>query len=334
MYKIFGVPWHIGHQQTLINALKGEAEFYFLVNSVRHWPKWLRPIPDNVHFVAQYEPGVYDLAILHVDQQCIDYELGKARLTRDMDEVIQDIPKVFINHGSPMWPENQHGWDEGDLIERMKLLVGDSPMVVNSHEAAKRWGWGRTIIHAMNPDEWWDLPKEPRVVASISPAGFDKYYNRRLLRAIKEELDEVHSIKLVHITVDWEAQDVLFNKEKTNSYDNLWDPYRDFLGRSLVYINCTLDSPMPRARSEAMLSGCCVLTSRYHDADTFIENGRNGFILPDNPRAYAQLVRELIHNPNVAKQVGQAGKQTATELFSMERYKGQWLELLKEVTNG
>jgi hypothetical protein len=48
-------------------------------------------------------------------------------------------------------------------------------MVVNSHTAAsdKEWGFGHPIVHGMDPGEWFDLPKEPRIFTALSPAGFD-----------------------------------------------------------------------------------------------------------------------------------------------------------------
>ncbi len=100
----------------------------------------------------------------------------------------------------------------------------------------------------MDPDEWFDLPKEPRVVTMISPGGLDKYYDRAFFMAIREELAE-RDIYHCHITVDWRAKD--------------WEEYRVLLGRSLIYLNPTKESPMPRARTEAMFSGCCVLTTPW-----------------------------------------------------------------------
>lgn len=330
-YQIFCTPWHIGHQWDLFNALADHADFHLLVNNNRKWNKWVRPLPKNASHVTEYRPELYDLAILHTDQQSADPEIGKSRHFRDLMAVTEGHPRIVINHGSPMWPENKYGWSEEEIIERLKLVIGDTPMVVNSRTAVERWGnWGRPIIHGMATDEWWELPKEPRVVTVLSEAGFAQYYNRRLLQKIKETLHVEHSINLVHINVDWTAQSA-FTGPKTNDYDNMWDTYRDFLGRSLLYINQTFDSPMPRSRTEAMLSGCCVLTSPYHDADSFIENGKNGFLMPDNPHAYVELIVELLKHPEIARNVGQEGKKTAQELFSRDRYRDDWLALIKEV---
>jgi glycosyltransferase involved in cell wall biosynthesis len=85
---------------------------------------------------------------------------------------------------------------------------------------------------------------------------------------------------------------------------------------------------MPRARTEAMLSGCCVLTTPHQDADMFIENGVNGFLVPRDPVAVADLIEDLLDHPDRAVAVGQAGKRTAIQLFQWERYAREWADYL------
>lgn len=332
----------------------------------------------NIDWVAQYEKGKYDLAILHLDQQCLEeslYDRGKGSLYRHLNEVIQDIPKVVIMHGTPYYPENfecdifkcecgnvfaktdyikeeikgdkikydnngnmkcrkcselgehkqQFMEDQigmsSELILMFKKILGDNYAVFNSHTARKQWGFDgdekrRTIIHGLNPNEWWDLPKEPRVVTMISPAGLPKYYDRTFLAAVKEDLQE-RDIYHCHITVD-----AMFKN---------FDEYRNFLGRSLIYFNPTKESPMPRSRTEAMLSGNCVVTTPHQDADTFIRNGENGFIVRRNIKEACDLIEALIYDYSLAKKIGEAGRKTAIELFSEERYLQEWSDFIQKI---
>ena len=325
--RIFNVPWHIAHQYELYKI--PNTEWAHCMNSVRRWgvysPKKdgtvkttgvYRPLPDNVTEVPHYEPGKYDLALIHIDQQCIEEDMGKGRLYRDLNKSITDIPKIVIQHGTPYWPER---YTTQYIRMKMRPLIGDNFVVYNSHRAQEMWGdmgsGSQTIIHGMDPDEWWDLPKEPRSVTMLSPGGLDRYYNRALLQAVKDILKQ-RGLPHCQITVDWEARD--------------FDDYRNFLGRSLVYFNPTLESPMPRSRTEAMLSGCCVITTKHHGADKFIEQGKNGFLVPDNdPTLIADLIQELVENNyKKAIEIGQNGKQTAMKIFSKERYQKEWLDLI------
>jgi len=295
----------------------------------------------GVEWVPHYEKGKYDVALLHLDQQCLDtnlWEIGKGSVYRELNEVITDIPKILLMHGTPFYPENfpsditEENYEKlgftkdqirmsSELIKRFKMVAKGNYVLFNSHKARKQWGFendpdSQTIVHGMDPEEWFDLPKEPRVVTMISPGGLDKYYDRTFLAAVKEELQE-KDIYHCHITVD-------------ASFKN-WDEYREFLGRSLLYFNPTLESPMPRARTEAMLSGCCVLTTPHQDADTFIEDGVNGFIVKRNPQSVVKKIEELLDDYKLAIKIGQAGKKTALEIFNPDRYQNDWTDLLTRI---
>ena len=283
--------------------------------------------------IPYYEEGKYDVAILHLDQQCFEeslWERGKGSVYREFNESIKDIPKIVIMHGTPYYPEQfssdireenykEMGYTKdqvgmsSNLIEKCKEAIGDNIMISNSRQAAKEWGFGGSIIHGMPEDEWFDLPKEPRVVTMISPGGLDKYYDRAFLKAVKELLEE-KDISHCHITVDAQFKN--------------FDEYREFLGRSLLYFNPTRESPMPRARTEAMLSGCCVITTPHHDADEFIEDGVNGFLVPRTPTKVVALIEELLNDYKKAIKVGQAGKKMAQGIFSIERYQQDWIKFI------
>lgn len=84
-----------------------------------------------------------------------------------------------------------------------------------------------------------------------------------------------------------------------------------------------------------MLSGCCVLTSKYHGAEEFIEHGKEGFIVKDNPLDYAQTVEQLIsHHYKEAVEIGQAGKRKAEKLFNGDRYRKDLYNIITQVANG
>ena len=101
----------------------------------------------------------------------------------------------------------------------------------------------------------------------------------------------------------------------------------------MVYFNPTLESPMPRSRTEAMFSGACVLTLPNHDAENFIQSGVNGIHVPNNPVVIADLIEELMKNYKKCVEIGQAGKKTATEIFHKDRFQKDWLDLIHKVLN-
>lgn len=339
--QVFGHLNHLANNYEMLKLAKHyPVKFSYIENNVRRWTKYsARPEPttwlskDEFEWVTHYEPGKYDIAILHVDQQAADPRIGKGWIYRHLNEVIQDIPKIVINHGTPMWDElfteelvincGEYYNAKGQRIplDGIKKIVGDNFMIVNSYSAVKRWGWGYPLIHGIDPDEWYIGAKEPHSLIQLSPAGLDKYYNRQLLTYIKSYAEEKIGQMPRHIPVDHVPKD--------------WAEQREILAQALLYISQTLDSPMPRSRTEAMLSGCCILTSKYHEADLFIKNGVNGFIVPDNPNSWVEVMYQLINfNYKEAVQMGINARETALQYFHPDRYRKDLYEIITGVLSG
>lgn len=324
-FKVIGVPWHTAHQYE-IAKLPFIEQYDLMINPWRYWGDSQRPIPPNMGFVDHYEPGKYDFAILHIDQQSIydpdnDDRITKGRLYQELNEVITDIPKIVINHMTPFHDKYETPY----VIEFIKKMVGNNFMITNSKEAAKQWGWGYPIIHGMEIDEWEDLPKEPRAVVALSQAGMEKAYRRIFLHTVMRLLEEMQ---------------VPFFWIGANKKFDTFESYKDFLGRSLVYFNPTWQSPMPRSRTEAMLSGCCLVTTPYQDAKDFIKEGENGFLtamevirdprIMDNPQYAANLIKKLVlDEPELALKIGKQGREFARKTFNREEFEKQWFEMLK-----
>lgn len=322
-YEIAKLPWF--------------KTYDLLINPYRDWGETHRPFPEKCRWVTHYAGG-YDLMIAHLDQQAIyNPEKGdrihKGRLyleaTKAFKETNPKAPIIVINHMTPFHDK----YDSSYVIEQIKEMVGDNYVIVNSYQAAEQWGWGHPIIHGMDINEWWDLPKEPRVVVVLSAGGMEKAYRRVFLNAVLRILNE-REVPFTWIGVD----------RKCKSFED----YRDYLGRSLVYFDPTWQSPRPRSKTEAMLSGCCVVTTPYHmwksaeDKSNYITDGVDGFLtnrheiqdprIMDNPQKTAELLERLVlQDPDEAIKVGQAGKKLAQKLFNQQKFWDQWETALKAV---
>ena len=332
--------WHVAHYWDLFHALKDHANFTLIDNAARSWrdPRFLasRPIPEGTKFAPFYEKGKYDFALLGLDQQALQPELGKSRVYRELNDTIQDIPKVVINHGSPVFPEylkHEDMTDEDAKVECRRLtkaLVGDNVMVVNSHTAAKDWGWGIPIWHGMDPHEWdTGVVKEPRAISALSPGGLDVYYNRQCMNELFSHLEERG------IFLQWAR--VTKHAETGDKVEN----YKEWLGRGLIYVDVSIETPMNRARTEAMLSGCCVVqVEGAHDLDEYVnppgkEDKLRDYmvIVPNSPAKIADKVAELMADPKQCQIIGNLGREMAIKTFSRERYKNDWLKLIRENLN-
>ncbi len=327
--KIACTTWHVMHAWDLFNALSDIADFYLIDNMWRSWRKKeflaARPIPENAHFVPYYEESEYDFAILNIDQQCINEKIGKSVVYREFNERIKDIPKIVINHGAPVYPEFLMTPDmtkqdaENECKKIVKKMVGDNIMVVNSYQSAteKEWGWGCPIWHGLNPDEWLDLSKEPRAFTALSPSGCEEYYNRDCLNEVIRKLKQNYGYNLY-----WAKMNI-----KT---DGSVEDYKTFLGRSLLYVDVSFRTPMNRARTEAMLSGCCVVQVKgAHDLDRFAKDKENIILVDNNPEQIANVIASMIENKyHEAIKIGQAGKEMTKKIFNRKRYRQDWIDLI------
>lgn len=318
--KIFGYGWHTAHQHDLLKI--PNTEWFYIKNRIK--PAWTianRPYPKNLSEVDHYEPGKYDLAVLHVDQQCL-FGHPKGIPYRELDKKIQDIPKIVINHGTPHYQE----YPSEFIAARMRELIGSNTMVVNSFEAREEWGFGEAIIHGMDDNEFSsDKFREVkrRVVTVMSPGnpngqhdldGWAEYYGRRMYDEIKKRLSDL-GVEVVHI-----GKDITFQS---------FEEYRKYLSESLIYLNPTRHSPMPRSRTEAMFSRCCVVTTPYHGAGKIFKHGENGFLFETADEAVS-IVMEIIDDQKRAFKIGCEGIEAARKLFSYERYHGEWMNLIEK----
>lgn len=306
--KVIGTAWHTGHQFYL-TQLPFISRYDFVITN-RTYAEKQRPFPSNSEYIPHIpDDHNYDLAILHVDQQVVEDGVSKGQIFFDLFHRVKQlgIPTIIINHMVPI----SDRLESEEVIAKMKRLIGDTPMITNSERAAEQWGWGKPIIHGMKSSDWWDLPKEPRIITCLSDGGMERAYRRRLLTDTKQILNEEY------------GEDIMWVGGDVPSRENFND-YRDFIGRSLIYFNPLWNSPMPRSRTEAMLSGACIVSTPYQDWEKYVRHGDNGYIVPDDAEVCARLLHSLLNDYEKTREVGQRGKRTAQIYFDWDRYVEDW----------
>jgi glycosyltransferase involved in cell wall biosynthesis len=257
--------------------------------------------------------------LLHLDQWC-DRVPRRAEPFRLAKTLARSLPRVCIMHGTPDDPDNRR---------RTLALLGDLPVVCNSRAAAQEWdgGEGRLahhgaaqfhpIIHGYRVDEFRSgvlSERRPEIVTVCSGGDVSRvYHGIPLLERLMRDVDVV-----------WYGH--LGNRTYCADYVQ----YREMLATTLLYFSPTRRAPMPGARTEAMLSGCCIVTVPGQDVEQYIEDARTGFLV-DTYEEARDTLRALTRDHARAWRVGQAGREVARAAFSHDRYVNDWLSLLRDI---
>lgn len=72
---------------------------------------------------------------------------------------------------------------------------------------------------------------------------------------------------------------------------------------------------------EALAMETPVVSTRCGGPEEVLENGRTGFLVPlHDPESMAEAIMQLLKNPQLARNIGQAGRKDVLSRFSVERY--------------
>jgi len=319
--RILDYPWHQVHLYRLCRALP--ADFTLLATKAMIWNAAQRPPAPN--FLGAVDPDAvdpadYDLALMHLDQWCGEKHNLRALPYRIMKSISKDLPRVVIMHGTPD--------NEANRLEILRL-IGNEQVVCNSWAAALEWDGGenrasryglpqfRPIIHGYVVDEFWSEPLEKRrleIVTICSGGSTSRIYHglplvERLMR----------DVPLAHL-----------GPAGNRNWCENYDAYRRMMAETLIYFSPTRRAPMPGARTEAMLSGCCIVSVPGNDVEDYIIGGKTGFVVQNYIQARDTL-RALLAHPDLAYEIGQAGREAARKLFAAELLRKEWLALLGDI---
>jgi CheY-like chemotaxis protein len=109
------------------------------------------------------------------------------------------------------------------------------------------------------------------------------------------------------------------------------DPQRSFLEADLALM-CSRMEAFGRVTVEAMKLGRAVIGARSGGTPEIIRDGFNGFLYtPGNARDLADKIEQIARDPDGARRMGERARRFATDMFSLGRYGGEFMDLLREV---
>lgn len=107
---------------------------------------------------------------------------------------------------------------------------------------------------------------------------------------------------------------------------------RQIYQTAAVFLNTSIHSPVPTAMMEAMACGCPVVTTGTCMIPEIIEHGVNGIIAND-ASDMKFWCRELLDKPDLARKLGEAGRKTIEEKYTLKRFVDNWNNMFASVVN-
>ncbi len=108
------------------------------------------------------------------------------------------------------------------------------------------------------------------------------------------------------------------------------NPFNQFKN-SDVFILCSENEGISNAILEAMFLGKVVISTVAGGIDYALENGKNGFVVDENPKQIADILEKVYFNEELRHQLGSESKVTIAEKFSIERMQTNIANFLSKV---
>lgn len=105
-----------------------------------------------------------------------------------------------------------------------------------------------------------------------------------------------------------------------------------FISKYRFFFHTCRYTSLGLAACEAMMIGMPIVAPATTELATVIASGANGYI-DTNRAALASAMEELIRDPALARDWGEAARRTALERFNIERFVSDWCAVLAEATD-
>ena len=105
-----------------------------------------------------------------------------------------------------------------------------------------------------------------------------------------------------------------------------------FISRYRFFFHTCRYTSLGLAACEAMMIGMPIVAPATTELATVIASGENGYVDTDRA-ALASAMLELIRDPALARDWGEAARRTALERFNIERFVDDWCAVLAEITD-
>ncbi len=266
----------------------------------------LRPVPANAEVVpADVDPSQFDVVIVATREQYLTV----------CDRVAPDRI-IFISHTV------LHPWDReffAALPEEVEVVYVSDHKRATFGELGRR---GRTIRLAV------DTENDFRDYTGVDPAVLsvtNRYAGQQDRGyALFERLTEGLASQVVG-----HDNEAIPGSFPARDFDHLREVYRTHR----CYLNTDPQGRLHLATLEAMGTGMPLVTPPIAELAPYLQHGVNAFVSVDEGEL-REALEILMADPELATQIGAAGRETVREHFGIDRFVAEWNELLQERAHG
>ena len=279
--------------------------------------KGMPPVEDygleNYHLMPHNQFYPYDRYDLILSQN----RFGQFGLAAQVNEKLQ-VPIITLEHTVPTVDLDQH------TLHSMGKMVGDVNVFITnySNEAWSKFGIRKNnnvIHHSVDTETF--KPRTERIGKYVLTVANDyKARDYCLNYNMWKEINDSggHLMKVIGNN----SNDINDTFISEGDSEKLAVSYSE----CQAYLNTTRDSPMPMSLLEAMACECPIVTTDTCGISEFIQDGVNAIVANTSEEASNGLSK-LAGDPEYAKKLGRAARETILEKCSSDRFVREWNEI-------
>ena len=307
-YKILTFPTHERTQSNL-NCVNADFYLYNQTPHVKNWDNKYAQMPQN-HFSLpdSYFPIGINFDFVLSQSRFVQFEIAY-RFSKQLQ-----IPLIH-------W---EHTWCTKNLTEDrkeyMKNMKGDVNVYIG-REQAKSWGEYTPFIirHCVDSDmfDYNDSERDNHILTVCND-----YINRDYVLGFSQYLEATKELPVCPVG------DTPRLSEPAKDVNDLVNYYQ----KSRIFLNTSIESPIPTSLLEAMSCGCAIVSFNNCDIPYYIEHGYNG-LLVNNVEDMRKYLKILLKDKDLATFLGKNARETVLLKCSKETFTQSWNSLFEKIIN-
>lgn len=296
------------HERTETMICRTRHEFYGLeIEGSKRWNRLFAAVPPNYHLVS--EPPV-DLDVVLSQTRTAHYTF----LSQIADQL--HLPLIQLEHTAVCAEWSQ------SLRDTLTAMRGTENVFI-CETSRRDWGFTEAdsvvIEHGIDSDLF--APREgARKLAALSVVNE------------WEARDETCGFDFWKEAIQGLPYTVVGDNPGLASPAQNVEELAAFYAEHAIFVNTSLNSPIPTALLEAMASSCICISTPTCQIPDIIEHGVNG-LLCASPEEMRVIIKDVLARPQAYESLGRKARETIQNRFGVERFVREWDTLLRKAVH-